>query len=351
MIRELVSIIIPVYNVAPYLDKCVRSAVEQTYQNLEIILVDDGSNDRSPEICDKWAKLDHRIKVIHKKNGGVSSARNAGLDVAEGKYLSFLDGDDEYVSNTVEMSLNHYNETVDLVSFGYTIIYPDKGEKIQFSEKTYLNLTAADRFNFISGPFFKHETGWSVCCSVFLKSIIDKYSIKFLEGTRMAEDKIFSLCYCSHCSRISVIGQSLYHYYMRQDSVTHISENEQIHYFGNKNEMSKSVLKHFENYADTQYFVQNYPIIHYLIFEDAIKKEEQKVKFSALREKILNDIEENSDSVFFLKQLEGFKTKTKKLKNNYSFIQILEKKARVKWLLRGYSFWYIVLVVIMRRLK
>lgn len=91
---SLISIIVPVYKVEAYLDECVQSLVDQTYANLEIILVDDGSPDRCPQMCDEWGRRDSRIKVIHKPNGGLSSARNAGLDVAQGDYISFIDSDD-----------------------------------------------------------------------------------------------------------------------------------------------------------------------------------------------------------------------------------------------------------------
>lgn len=94
MEEKLISVIVPVYNVEKYLDKCIKSIVNQTYKNLEIILVDDGSPDNCPEICDKWAKKDERIKVIHKENGGLSDARNAGFAVSKGEYISFIDSDD-----------------------------------------------------------------------------------------------------------------------------------------------------------------------------------------------------------------------------------------------------------------
>ena len=90
----LISVIIPVYNIEQYLPRCLDSVIAQTYNNLEIILVDDGSTDSSGEICDKYSLLDNRIKVIHKSNGGVSSARNEGLEVAKGDYIGFVDGDD-----------------------------------------------------------------------------------------------------------------------------------------------------------------------------------------------------------------------------------------------------------------
>ena len=91
---DTISVIVPVYKVEKYLDRCIESIVNQTYKALEIILVDDGSPDNCPEMCDNWAKKDNRITVIHKENGGVSSARNAGIGIATGKYIHFVDSDD-----------------------------------------------------------------------------------------------------------------------------------------------------------------------------------------------------------------------------------------------------------------
>ena len=89
--NELISVIVPIYNVEKYLHQCLKSIINQTYKNLEIILVDDGSPDNCPKICDEYSRKDKRIKVIHKENGGLSSARNAGLDVVTGEYISFID--------------------------------------------------------------------------------------------------------------------------------------------------------------------------------------------------------------------------------------------------------------------
>ncbi len=98
----MISVIVPVYNVEKYLDKCIESIVNQTYRDLEIILVDDGSPDNCPAICDEWAKRDTRIKVIHKENGGLSSARNAGLDIATGEHITFVDSDDYLYKQSFE---------------------------------------------------------------------------------------------------------------------------------------------------------------------------------------------------------------------------------------------------------
>lgn len=105
--NPLISVVIPVYNVEKYLDRCLSTVVNQIYKELDIILVDDGSPDRCPQICDEWEKKDKRIRVIHKKNGGLSSARNAGIDISEGEYITFIDSDDwvsnEYISYLYEL--------------------------------------------------------------------------------------------------------------------------------------------------------------------------------------------------------------------------------------------------------
>lgn len=350
MTNDLVSIIIPVYNVAPYLDRCVESACNQTYKNIEIILIDDGSTDESGEICDRWAKTDDRIVVIHQKNSGVSAARNTGLDVAKGKYISFLDGDDEYVKNTLEASLRRFTEGVDLVSFGYTIVSSEKSEKILFEGKTYLNHTENERFGFLTGPFFSFKLGWCVWCSLFLKSYIDKYDIRFNTGHKMSEDKVFCLCYFSHCTRVEVINQSLYNYYMIDTSITHKSDALNTEFYGEKVELSKAVLQHFNSCDDTKMFVNSYALIHYFIFEAEIKNAENKNGYAGLRVRIIQDIQCKSDIKFFFDELKGFNEDARLLNRYYSFLQIAEKKARVKWLLTGHSFWYTILVKFRKRL-
>ena len=103
---SLVSIIVPVYNVEPYIETCIQSLIRQTMGNIEVILVDDGSTDRSGELCDQYAEADERIRVIHKQNGGLSSARNAGISAAKGEYLLFVDSDDYVSASLVEKTVS-----------------------------------------------------------------------------------------------------------------------------------------------------------------------------------------------------------------------------------------------------
>ena len=122
--KDLISVIVPVYKAEKYLDRCVRSILSKTYGNLEVILVDDGSPDQSGDLCDAFAAEDNRVRVIHQENGGVSAARNAGLDVMQGKYFCFVDSDDYVEREIIEklhVALVHNN--VDLAICGYKRIF------------------------------------------------------------------------------------------------------------------------------------------------------------------------------------------------------------------------------------
>jgi glycosyltransferase involved in cell wall biosynthesis len=145
----LISIIVPIYNIAEYASECIQSLINQTYKNIEIILVDDGSTDHSPAICDEFAEQDERIKVIHKRNGGLSDARNAGLDVATGEYIGFVDGDD-WVDEDMYETLYHliYEHQADIsICTHYTelpnrtkVKYKSKKTKIFSSQKAIATL-------------------------------------------------------------------------------------------------------------------------------------------------------------------------------------------------------------------
>lgn len=130
MIRPLISIIVPIYKVEPYLRQCINSIVNQTYTNMEIILVDDGSPDDCPQICDEYAAKDKRIVVIHKKNGGLSDARNAGLDICKGEYIYFLDSDDYIGNNTISVLYQQLEKNKQCaIAIGYfTALIGDKKE-------------------------------------------------------------------------------------------------------------------------------------------------------------------------------------------------------------------------------
>lgn len=134
--EPLISVIIPVYNVEKYLNKCITSVVEQTYKNLEIIIVDDGSTDQSPEICDEWKKRDSRIQVVHSSNGGAGKARNTALDMATGDYVTFVDSDDYIAPQMYQVLLEQFYDGIGIVECNYSMVYDDS-EKFKEERKIY----------------------------------------------------------------------------------------------------------------------------------------------------------------------------------------------------------------------
>lgn len=212
---EIISIIIPVYNVENYLARCVESVLKQTYQNLEIILVDDGSTDLSGTICDEYEKKDSRIVVIHKPNGGLSSARNAGLDRARGAYVGFIDSDD-YVSENMYELLHEQiaSDESDIANIMYVRAF-ESGKLISscvphqtnesFSAEKYLE------------ELLMHVGDVSVCTKLFPSELIGE--LRFLEGV-LNEDLLFMIELIKRMGNIRFIGTVGYYYFVREKSIS-----------------------------------------------------------------------------------------------------------------------------------
>ena len=215
-----VSIIVPVYKAEKYFKRCIDSILNQTFSDYELILVDDGSPDNCPEICDKFAESDKRVKVIHKNNGGVSSARNAAIDIAKGEYLMFVDSDD-YVENQILQYL--YDKIVkadaDFFLSGLVMEFTDindnvvKSIKYGMPDKEYSvkELLESIRIDFeiicISGPW----------CKIYKKSIIDKCNIRFNTSLNLGEDTYFNLMYLDNCEKI-ITGSGIHYHYSRSNN-------------------------------------------------------------------------------------------------------------------------------------
>lgn len=186
--KPLISVIVPVYNVEQYLDECISTIVSQSYSNLEIIIVDDGAKDGSPALCDKWAKIDSRIKVIHKENGGLSSARNAGIDIATGQYIGFVDSDDTIDKNMYEVLISPFlqNDNVGITSV--KVLRDKEGVKSPFFMKCEIH---QDRI--IEGCQYAREMILQNACWTAWNKLYDINVIKalrFKEG-RNNEDTLF----------------------------------------------------------------------------------------------------------------------------------------------------------------
>ena len=216
---DLVSIIVPVYNVEQWLPRCVDSLIAQTYKNLEIILVDDGSADNSGKICDEYAEKDDRIVVIHKDNGGLSSARNAGLEVAKGNYISFVDSDD-WVSllfiENLYVALKENNCEISECNYVKTSGIDCQNDEFQpgivvASSEVAVNSVIDD------GVF-----SVIVCNKLYKKSLI---TVSFEEG-RLHEDTFWAHQIVANCKQIVKINDCLYYYYQRENSIMGSSYSE-----------------------------------------------------------------------------------------------------------------------------
>ena len=215
--NKKISVIIPVYNVEQYLNRCVESVVNQTYKNLEIILVDDGSPDNCPKMCDEWAKKDSRIKVIHKENGGLSSARNAGLDVATGDYISFLDSDDYFDYNALETAYNYMiSEKADVVGFELKKLYePYKLEALGRDDGSVEVFTKDQLLKLF---FSRSEASLVIVCTKLYKKDVIK-DLRFKEG-KLHEDEFILLEWINKTNKFVLINKCLYFYFQRTNSIT-----------------------------------------------------------------------------------------------------------------------------------
>ena len=213
---SLISIIVPVYNVEQYLSRCVNSLVNQTYHNIEIILVDDGSPDRCGEMCDEYAKRDKRVVVIHKSNGGLSDARNKGLDVAKGDYVMFVDSDDwielETCSIIIGLAVKY---EVDVVSFGIQLV----GEKgIYEIQRVPYSRIISSYEGVVAMVYQQKRKGILnyVCNKIFKKILFE--NIRFPLGA-LFEDQDVTYKLIHKANLIYVTEQVFYNYYQREGSI------------------------------------------------------------------------------------------------------------------------------------
>ena len=209
--KTLISVIVPVYNASKTLDRCVQSILKQTYSNIELLLVNDGSDDCSGSICNSYAEKDKRVRVFHKENGGVSSARNLGLENANGEYVTFCDADD-YVQGEWLESFVSNSEGVDIVCQGVTFDYSLMQNVEVASNKT---LTFEYEGDMLDGLDKLHEYGLIgyVFLKLFKRSIIEEHNLRFDESYNYMADEDFSKRYMRHCSKMISLPEANYHYY------------------------------------------------------------------------------------------------------------------------------------------
>ena len=217
MERNLVSVIIPVYNVQEYLLKCVESVINQTYANIEIILIDDGSKDKSGEICDKLAERDQRIRVIHTENKGVSTARNTGLSIAVGEYVTFVDSDDTVNEKFVEELYAAFDSSVDMTVCAFNRV--DKDGNIKSIQGKEGVLCVLDREEALETMFYGKLFAGHSWNKMFKKAKLN--NLMFRTDIAVYEDLLFCSEYLLKSDKVKYIPNPLYDYYDREGSALH----------------------------------------------------------------------------------------------------------------------------------
>lgn len=242
-----VSFVITVYNVAKYLHQCVRSILQQSYQNIEVILVDDGSKDESPEICDVFKNIDNRIRVIHKENGGLSDARNAGLLQAIGDYIIFVDGDDFWIStDSLRKLVDLANKDTDLdfIGFNCNYYYPDSNKMTAWVlyEEDLANPTDKDK---VTTALVKSGTfPMSACLKMMKRSFLIDNGLFFKKG-QIAEDIPWFINVLDATRRCRFVNEYVYAY--RQNVVGSISNSNNRRSFNSLFDIFKTELNIIDN--------------------------------------------------------------------------------------------------------
>ena len=214
--NRMVSVIIPAYNVEQYVERCVYSVTKQTYRNLEIILVDDGSTDCTGIICDKLAKEDNRISVIHKTNGGLSDARNAGIDVSRGEYISFVDSDDYIASDMLEHMMNAMCETdISMVVVGF---WKQSGDAREYCGPNTERVVSSEEA--LKDIYIGHEIYPASWNKLYRRALFNNN--RFAVGMINEDSEIITKL-LMECNRVALVSKPLYIYMIREGSITQSS--------------------------------------------------------------------------------------------------------------------------------
>ena len=286
MNKPKISVIVPVYNVDRYLEICIDSLINQTYDNLEIILINDGSTDDSKLICEKYLNLDKRIKLINQKNKGVSSARNNGIRNSSGEYIVFVDSDDYCELNMFETIVKNINLNKDtFIIYGYNKIFKNKKKSVLLNENKNLN-----KNNIIKNILIKEEIGGYLWNKLFIASIIKNNNIKFNNKISYCEDLLFVSEYIRYIKRVKYLKKSLYNYRMRKNSVTYeffnnknISILDSCQLLIEANYYNYNIRNNLEfRYLNNYYKLRKYIPKDYNINLDILKREKEILKYQNL---------------------------------------------------------------------
>lgn len=283
---KLVSIIVPVYKVEQYLKRCMDSVLNQTYKNIEIILVNDGSPDNCPALCDEYAKIDGRVRVIHKENGGLSSARNVALDSVKGDYIFFVDSDDWLALDTLEVLNEYLEKDYDMISFQRTYLTEEK-----VVEKGEKNPKDMDVSQYIDASFLGRYD-FFVTTKIFKAEVFN--NVRFLEGRNYEDLEIMHRLFLN-MKKVVGLDYFLYYYWKGNEGAitnTITMKNIQDHYLS-ANEIYHASKKYLEDRGkDVSNIVAWYKVEMSQLYIDYLKSTDKdtelfaKIKSEIIKEKV-----------------------------------------------------------------
>lgn len=329
----MISIIIPVYKVEKYLEKCLNSVINQTYKNLEIICINDGSPDNSLKILEKYKKIDKRIKIINQENKGLAGARNTGINNANGELIFFLDSDDWLPLDAIEkLYFKKKETTADIVIGGRNTVTLKK--EYLFLPNSYKNFLNFEEYIMKS---FKDESfrpaAWG---KLYETKIIKKYNIYFPEGL-LYEDLLFLMKYLYYSDRIVILRENVYNYrYDRKDSIVNTVSFKDMDCLETAKRLEKFFIEKKENQLLNEKYYKFY-ILNWIIYATIGKFDKYKIEYKVYEEYIKKILENNIFKKYLLNYLVlnykfGIMKNLKLLKNKIFLILILKKKYKLSYL-------------------
>ena len=308
------SLVMPIYGIEKYLSKSIESVLNQTYNNFELILVDDGSLDECPQICDYYSKKDNRVKVIHKENGGLVSARKIGAQIATGEYIICIDGDDwletTYLEEFDKISNKYFP---DIICCGYVMAFEDKKDNKECllkEPKGYYNLTAIKKI--VYPQLIEEKNGNYFSCSVWAKAykreLYKKSQLLVNEKIKIAEDHACTKVCIHNANSMYIIDECLYYY--RQNMMSMTKKKNPFDWNG-----PKYIGKHFENNIPMdEYDFQDQVnrIVVHLLFNTCITQFNRSSTYRVVKK----DIIKNISKPYYQKAIKGCKYSLKNIKGN-----------------------------------
>lgn len=242
--EKLVSVIIPVYNSENFIERCIDSVLKQTYKNIEVILINDGSEDNSGKICESYLKKDERVRVEHQSNLGVSTARNQGIKISRGHYIQFVDSDDYIDKDMIKNLINEFDRDTDLVMCGYRSLNIDTSTNVNKIISKTFKKKHLEKKEFLNS-FYKYLESmyinyiWN---KLYLAEIIREHQISFNPTMSLGEDLVFNLDYLEYCQKIILIEDVLYNYVKNNsESITSVFNKNMY----TDKELMYSTIRHF----------------------------------------------------------------------------------------------------------